>query len=80
LENLKPGVGGEIQLTDALRELAKNGELVGCEFEGIRYDVGEPKGYLKATIELALGRDDLGPYLKEYLAELVVERGFAIDK
>jgi UTP--glucose-1-phosphate uridylyltransferase len=80
LENLKPGVGGEIQLTDALRELAKNGELVGCEFEGIRYDVGEPKGYLKATIELALGRDDLGPYLKEYLAELVVERGFVRDK
>ncbi len=76
LERLEPGVGGEIQLTDALRELARNGGIIGYEFEGVRYDVGDPKGFLKATIEIALSRPDLGPDLSRYLAQLVQDRGF----
>lgn len=76
LEKVKPGVGGEIQLTDALRVLAKDQPIIGYEFEGIRYDVGDPKGFLKATIEIALSRKDLGPDLGEYLAELVRARRF----
>ncbi len=76
LETVKPGVGGEIQLTDALRGLARRDEIVGLEFEGIRYDVGDPKGFLIATIEMALEREDLGPDLTDYLAALVQQRGF----
>ncbi len=75
LEGVRPGVGGEIQLTDALRELTRETPIIGYEFYGIRYDVGEPKGFLTATIEIALARTDLGPYLSKYLARLVRERG-----
>ncbi len=76
LEHTKPGVGGEIQLTDALTQLAKDHEIVGYEFEGIRYDVGDPAGFLKATIEMALEREDLGPELRTYLIQLVEKQGF----
>jgi len=75
LDTIQPGHGGEIQLTDALRHLARDGQIIGYEFEGTRYDVGDPKGFLRATIELALERDDLGKDLGSYLARLVQERG-----
>lgn len=77
LENLEPGAGGEIQLTDALSISARNPELaggvVGVVFNGERYDAGDKLEYLKATIQLAAKRDDLGPelidWMKGYLAE-----------
>ena len=65
-----PGVGGEIQLTDALRLLLKQQELYAYEFEGVRHDTGLPLGWLKANISLALKRPDLAPGLKAYLKKL----------
>lgn len=69
LEKTVPGKGGEIQLTDALKELVKNESIVAYDFIGDRFDVGNKIGYLKAMVELALRRDDLkddfGKYLKE---------------
>jgi UTP--glucose-1-phosphate uridylyltransferase len=65
-----PGVGNEIQLTDALRLLLTQQELYAYEIEGIRYDTGTPLGWLKANIALALKRDDIGPGLKDYLKKL----------
>lgn len=74
LEETQPGKGGEIQLTDALRVLAKNSSVWAYAFEGRRYDVGSKEGFLEATVEYALRRDDLGPafaaYLKRKAAEL----------
>lgn len=66
-----PGKGGEIQLTDALRVLAQNGKVYACNFEGRRYDVGSKEGYLEATVEYALRRDDLGPDFRKYLMQLM---------
>ncbi|MEW6572248.1 MAG: UTP--glucose-1-phosphate uridylyltransferase GalU [Bacillota bacterium] len=71
----QPGAGGEIQLTDALRVLAKEEKVFGYAFYGKRYDAGDKLGYLKATVELALGREDLGPAFIEYLRNLLAERG-----
>jgi len=65
-----PGVGGEIQLTDALRLLLKKQALYAYEFEGVRHDTGTPLGWLKANISLALNRPDLAPGLKAYLKKL----------
>jgi UTP--glucose-1-phosphate uridylyltransferase len=61
---------GEIQLTNGLRALARRRRLLGYEFEGKRYDAGQKLGFLKATIDLALQRDDLGPSLREHLKSL----------
>lgn len=71
LENLKPGKGGEIQLTDGLRELVKIQEILAYDFEGRRYDVGDKLGFLQATIEYGLRREDLSVELMNYLTELV---------
>jgi len=73
LEKTTPGHGGEIQLTDALQKLAANEGLVGHIFEGRRHDIGDKLGFLKANVEYALGREDLGPSFKEYLRELLQE-------
>ncbi|WP_037363226.1 UTP--glucose-1-phosphate uridylyltransferase GalU [Selenomonas ruminantium] len=73
LENTLPGKGGEIQLTDALRVLAHREPVYAYDFEGIRYDVGDKLGFLKATVEYALRRPDLGLSFKKYLQELDVE-------
>ncbi|MGM0436610.1 MAG: UTP--glucose-1-phosphate uridylyltransferase GalU [Bacillota bacterium] len=70
LENTKPGKGGEIQLTDALKDLATKQKMVAYDFEGIRYDVGNKLGFLKATVEFALRRDDLKDGFKTYLDSL----------
>ncbi|MSS44346.1 UTP--glucose-1-phosphate uridylyltransferase GalU [Anaerosalibacter bizertensis] len=71
LERTKPGSGGEIQLTDALRELAAKEDMYSYIFEGRRYDVGDKLGFLKATVEFALKRDDLKYDFKDYLIGLL---------
>jgi UTP--glucose-1-phosphate uridylyltransferase len=70
LENVKPGVGGEIQLTDALAVLASQEGLLGYRFEGERYDAGDRFGFLKANIAFALERPDLREPLMAYLRTL----------
>lgn len=70
LERTKPGKGGEIQLTDALRILADLNTVYAYDFEGIRYDVGDKLGFLKATVEFALRREDLGKEFGSYLKDL----------
>lgn len=71
LEHTKPGKGGEIQLTDALRVMAHNGNVYAYNFKGKRYDTGNKLGFLKATVEYALRRDDLGDAFKKYLKDVV---------
>ena len=66
----KPGARGEIQLTDALRALLQKRPVYGWRFEGKRYDAGDKLGYLAATVEFALRRDDLGPAFRQYLKSL----------
>lgn len=73
LERTKPGAGGEIQLTDALKVLCLREEMFGFEFSGKRYDVGNKLGYLMATVEYALDRPDLSGSFAEYLISLVKE-------
>jgi UTP--glucose-1-phosphate uridylyltransferase len=70
LERVKPGVGGEIQLTDALAVLAREEGLLGYRFEGERYDAGDRFGYLKANIMYALKRPDLAGPLRQLLREI----------
>lgn len=71
LEHQQPGKGGEIQLTDALRTLCGIQGMYAYEFEGKRYDVGDKLGFLKATVEFALNRDDLKESFKKYLIGIV---------
>ena len=73
LDGLAPGAGGEIQLTDALDLLARDGQLIAVPFEGERYDVGEKLGFVKATIEVGLSRPDLHEALLEYLQTIVAD-------
>jgi UTP--glucose-1-phosphate uridylyltransferase len=70
LEKVDPGVGGEIQLTDALAVLAREEGLLGYRFEGDRYDAGDRFGYLKANIAFALKRPELAGPLREWLKEI----------
>lgn len=67
IEAIEPGSGGEIQLTDALKHLLRSRPIYGYRFEGTRYDAGDKLGFLKATVELALSRHDLGQAFREYL-------------
>ena len=76
LRETKPGKGGEIQLTDALRVLAQQGSVHGVVFDGLRYDTGDRLSYLKAVVSLAARRDDLGPPFRDWLTALVGS-GFA---
>ena len=70
LQNIDPGSGGEIQLTDALRHLLRSRPIYAYRFEGTRYDAGDKLGFLKATVEYALRRHDLGGPFREYLKTL----------
>jgi UTP--glucose-1-phosphate uridylyltransferase len=74
LDQVKPGHGGEIQLTDAIALLLQDQAVYGYVFEGGRYDIGKKIDYLRATVELALDRDDLGPAFGDYLREVVERR------
>jgi UTP--glucose-1-phosphate uridylyltransferase len=67
IENTKPGKGGEIQLTDALKVLMSNEAMYAYNFEGRRYDVGDKLGFLEATVEYALKREELKRPFMEYL-------------
>ena len=67
LENTKPGKGGEIQLTDALKTLISEEDMYAYDFKGRRYDVGDKEGFLEATVEYALKRDDLKRTFMQYL-------------
>jgi UTP--glucose-1-phosphate uridylyltransferase len=73
LESTTPGAGGEIQITDALRRLAKERPFYGYRFSGKRHDAGDKLGFLQATVEFALKREDLGAQFREYL------RGLKLD-
>ncbi|MBM7615864.1 UTP-glucose-1-phosphate uridylyltransferase [Alkaliphilus hydrothermalis] len=70
LEHTQPGKGGEIQLTDALKDLAKMESMYAYNFKGKRYDVGDKQGFLEATIEFALRRQDLREEFLQYLLEV----------
>jgi UTP--glucose-1-phosphate uridylyltransferase len=70
LSDIKAGAGGELQLTDGLRQLLKKEKIYGYVFEGKRHDTGDKLGFLKATVEFALKRPDLGGPLRQYLKSL----------
>ncbi len=70
IENTSAGSGGEIQITDAIRLLLEQQPVYAYMFEGKRYDAGDKLGFLKATVEFALKRDDLGGDFREYLRSL----------
>ena len=70
LADIKAGAGGELQLTDGLKQLLKKEKIYGYVFEGKRHDTGDKLGFLKATVEFALKRADLGGPLREYLKSL----------
>jgi UTP--glucose-1-phosphate uridylyltransferase len=65
----KPGKGGEIQLTDAILKLSEHQAIYGCRFEGTRHDCGDKLGFLKATVDLALKRDEFNGEFERYLRE-----------
>jgi UTP--glucose-1-phosphate uridylyltransferase len=71
LEKTKPGKGGEIQLTDALKDLISQEAMYAYNFEGKRYDVGDKLGFLQATVEYALRREDLREDFIKYLKEII---------
>ncbi|MFE7977378.1 UTP--glucose-1-phosphate uridylyltransferase GalU [Streptomyces shenzhenensis] len=71
LERTEPGRGGEIQLTDALQELAAAGSVHGVVFDGLRYDTGDKADYLRTVVRLACDRADLGPEFVAWLKEFV---------
>ncbi len=72
LDQTEPGRGGEIQLTDGLRHLLRSRPIYGLKFEGRRFDAGDKLGFLKATVEFALKRPDLGDAFREYLRGLTL--------
>jgi UTP--glucose-1-phosphate uridylyltransferase len=67
---IEPGMGGEIQLTDALKHMLRSRPIYGYRFEGKRFDAGDKLGFLKATVEFALRRPDLGAAFRDYLRTL----------
>jgi len=67
LENQQPGYGGEIQLTDGLRALCRTDKMVAVDFDGRRYDTGNLKGFLEATIDFALDHPETGDWLRAFL-------------
>ncbi len=75
LEQTSPGRGNEIQLTDALKVLAKEQAMYAYNFEGRRYDVGDKQGFLEATVEMALKRPELRDKFLAYLKDIVAKEG-----
>lgn len=73
LARTEPGKGGEIQLTDAIQTMASREAVYAYCFEGKRYDVGDKLGFLKATVEYALRRPDLGEPFRKYLKDLMTK-------
>jgi UTP--glucose-1-phosphate uridylyltransferase len=75
IERTSAGYGGEIQITDALQELATSEGMYAYRFTGQRFDTGRPLGLIKAAIHEGLQRPDIGPALREYLRDLDLEAG-----
>lgn len=75
LANVKPGAGGEIQLTDALAQLINDQPVLALNYDGRRYDCGSKAGYVEATFELALQHPDVGPEFRSYLEQRVKDLG-----
>ena len=71
LEKQEPGKGGEIQLTDAIKKLLDTQKVYAYDFEGTRYDVGDKFGFVKATIDFSLDRDDLKEQVLDYIKTIV---------
>jgi UTP--glucose-1-phosphate uridylyltransferase len=67
LEHITPGAGGELQLTDGIKALLQHEKVYGFSYEGKRHDAGDKLGFLKATVEFALKREDLGPAFRTWL-------------
>jgi UTP--glucose-1-phosphate uridylyltransferase len=76
LEQTTPGAGGEIQLTDGIRKLLETEPVYGYKFSGKRFDAGDKLEFLKATVEFALKREDLGPDFRQYLLTLDLKRAW----
>jgi UTP--glucose-1-phosphate uridylyltransferase len=74
LDRITPGVGGELQLTDAIALLLESEPVFGRVFSEGRYDIGQKLDFIRANFEIALERDDLGPGLADYLRQLAKER------
>ena len=72
LENQTPGYGGEIQLTDALNTLCTRERLLAVDFEGVRYDTGNLRGYLEAIIRLGIDHAEVGEWLRNYIKNLEI--------
>lgn len=70
LDSIEPGSGGELQLTDGLKHVLRSRPIYGYRFEGTRYDAGDKQGFLRATVEFALKRHDLGTEFRAYLKTL----------
>lgn len=71
LENTTPGAGGEIQLTDAMKVFARTEGMIGVEYEGTRYDIGNPLSYLIANVDMGLKNKEYGGQFLEYLKSIV---------
>ena len=71
LEKQAPGKGGEVQLTDAILTLSREEAIYGCQFEGIRHDCGDKLGFLKATVDLALKREEFHGEFEKYLRQRI---------
>lgn len=69
LEHQEPGKGGEIQLTDAILKLSREEQVYGCLFDGLRHDCGDKLGFLKATVDMALKRDEFKEEFETYLRQ-----------
>jgi UTP--glucose-1-phosphate uridylyltransferase len=74
LENLPPGAGGEIQLTDAINQMNKTQAVLAYHFKGLRYDVGDKLGFIKATVDFALEREGLKEDVYKYLQEVFAKQ------
>jgi len=72
LKNLKPGYGREIQLTDAIRDMAREKDVYGMLYRGTRYDIGNKLEWLKANVELALKDEELGEKFKKWLMSIEI--------
>jgi UTP--glucose-1-phosphate uridylyltransferase len=67
IENITPGAGGELQLTDAIKALLQHEKVYGFSYQGKRHDAGDKQGFLRATVEFALKHPQLGPDFRTWL-------------
>jgi UTP--glucose-1-phosphate uridylyltransferase len=71
IRTLKPGSGGELQLTDAIQALLENEHVLALKYEGTRFDCGSKFGYLRATVDFALRHPEVGTDFKQYLQHML---------